>query len=560
MMRKKTIQNIIYTVLMGIIGWYILSFIVLPVFSVFIEVFFVGGKFSFESIQKLATSRRVISSLKNTYIMAGCTLITVTIVGIFQIMVTEYFEIKGGKVLDTIFHTPLLYGGISLVMGYNYIYSSNGFVTKFLLNYFPNMNPKWFTGFTGVLFVHSFSMTVYHILFVKTAFKRIDYSTVEACRSLGGNNIQAFFKVALPVIKPSIFSATVLLTLMAMNSFAAPAVLGGKDYYMINSMIMNLNSIGRRELAALLSLILALTCIVLLLILRQFEKKNNYVSVSKVPTKMKKIKIRNSVVNGVIHFIAYILGLIYMLPIVGIVIFSFADIQTIVDQTFPTHLTFENYIRVFSRNVSMEPFFNSVKLSAIAVTMVMFICVIAALAIHKYKNKITLILELTLLIPWMLPATLLAVGMISRYSVPRALVFNVVLLGGFWLLPVAYAVGAIPQTMRLIRASLYNVNISHEEAARALGAGPFYTLIRVILPAMMPTIVSVGAITFNGLLSEYTMSALLYSAGNVPLGIVLRSPAANPDPYSAASNLVYIVVLMLISGTTLISTQKYRTY
>lgn len=560
MSSKKILQKVLYTVLFVVIGWFILSFIIFPVISVFREVFFADGSFSFETIEKLTRSKRVQSSLKNTYVMAFCTIITVSVVGIFQIMVTEYFDIKGSKILDVLFHTPLIYGGISLVTGYNYIYSSNGFITKFLVDIFPNMDPKWFTGFCGVLFVHSFSMTTYHILFVKTAFKRIDYSTIEACRSLGGSNMQAFFKVALPVIKPSIFSATVLLCLMALNSFAAPAVLGGKDFYMINSMILNLNSIGSRELAALLALVLALTCVILLLVLKWFERKNNYVSVSKVPTKLRKMKIRNPMVNILVHILSYILGIVYLLPVIGIILFSFADIQTIVNQTFPTHFTIENYIRVFSNSVSVKPFLNSIKLSLLAVLIVLIICIASALAMHKHKNKMTLILELTLLIPWMLPATLLAVGMISSYSTPNPLVFNMVLLGGFWLLPLAYAVTSIPQAMRLIKASLYNVNTSHEEAARALGAGPIYTLIRVILPAMMPTAVSVGAITFNGLLSEYTVSALLYSADNIPLGIVLRSPSTNPDPYSAASTLVYIVILMVISGITLIATQKYRNY
>lgn len=560
MSSKKILQKVLYTALFVIIGWFILSFIIFPVISVFREVFFADGSFSFETIEKLTRSKRVQSSLKNTYAMAFCTIITVSVVGIFQIMVTEYFDIKGSKILDVLFHTPLIYGGISLVTGYNYIYSSNGFITKFLVDIFPNMDPKWFTGFCGVLFVHSFSMTTYHILFVKTAFKRIDYSTIEACRSLGGSNMQAFFKVALPVIKPSVFSATVLLCLMALNSFAAPAVLGGKDFYMINSMILNLNSIGSSELAALLALVLALTCVILLLVLKWFERKNNYVSVSKVPTKLRKMKIRNPMVNVLVHILSYMLGIVYLLPVAGIILFSFADIQTIVDQTFPTHFTIENYMRVFSNSVSLKPFLNSVKLSLLAVLIVLVICIASALAMHKHKNKMTLILELTLLIPWMLPATLLAVGMITSYSTPNPLVFNMVLLGGFWLLPLAYAVTSIPQAMRLIKASLYNVNASHEEAARALGAGPIYTLIRVILPAMLPTAVSVGAITFNGLLSEYTVSALLYSADNIPLGIVLRSPSTNPDPYSAASTLVYIVILMVISGITLIATQKYRNY
>lgn len=558
MSARKLTQRIIYGVIFLAIAWFILSFILVPVAAVLKEVFFKDGRFDISSIHKLIASKRTTDALKNTYIMAFFTIITVTIVGVFQILVTEYFDIKGSRILDIAFHTPLIYGGISLVTGYNYIYSSNGFVTKLLLSVFPHMNPKWFTGFVGVLFVHSFSMTTYHILFVKTAFKKVDYSTIEACQSLGGSRSAAFFKVAMPVVKPALFSATVLLCLSALNSFAAPSVLGGKDFYMINSMILSLNGIGSKDLAALLSLLLGITCIVLMLVMKGLERRGAYVSVSKVPTKLRKTKIKNPIGNILMHLASYALFIVYILPILGILIFSFSDITTIVNQTFPKRLTLENYIHVFASKEAIRPFVNSVKLSILAVILVLFICVASSLAIHKVKGKATWILELLLLIPWILPATMLAVGMISSYSNANILVFNLTLLGGFWLLPIAYTVNGIPSAMRLIKASLYNVNDSHEEAARSLGANAFYTLARVILPAMLPTIVSVGAITFNGLLSEYTVSALLYSANTVPLGMVLRSPSMNPDPNAAASTLVYIVVLMAISSITIGFTQKYR--
>lgn len=558
MSKRQFITRIAALLLFSVIGWFILSFIVVPVIGVIYEIFFSEGSFSNEAILKLVKSKRVVASLKNTYVMAICTIVLVNLIGIFQIMVTEYFDVKGTKLLNVAFMTPLVYGGISLVTGYNFVYSSSGLLTRTLVEWFPGMNPYWFTGFTGVLFVHAFSMTGNHILFVKTAFRRIDYSTIEACKSLGANDFTAFIKVGLPVVLPAIFSATILTTLSSLNSFAAPSVLGGKNFYMINSMIQNLNGIGSRDLASLLAFILAITCILLLTIFRRIEKKRNFLSVSKVATRIRKVKIRNPILNGLVHAISYIMAAIYVLPIAAVTLYSFAEFETIVSRAFPKKLTLENYIRVFSTDVTIKPFFNSIVLSLVAVMMVLVICVISSLAIHKFKNKAVTILEYSLMIPWIIPSTMLAVGLISVYSVPNILTFNHVLLGGFMLLPLAYAVTHIPSAMRLMRASLYMINNSHEEAARSLGASPMYTFRKVVLPVIKPTIMSVGAITFNGLLSEYTVSALLYSPRNTPLGIVLRSQDAVPNPYNAANTLVYIVVLMVISAITLALTQKYR--
>lgn len=555
--RKKLsiIKNIVLFVL---IGWFLFSFIIVPVFSVLRTAFFPNGSFSAEAFQKLFSSPRIEKSLINTYVMTFCSIITVTIVGIFQILVTEYFDIKGSKIMELAFMTPLIYGGISLVRGYNYVYSSHGILTKFLIKIFPSLNPNWFTGFVGVLFVHTFALTTWHILFVKTAFRDIDYSTIEAARSLGANNLKTFFKVAMPVVRPSLFSATILLALASMNSFAAPSLLGGKSFYMINSMILALNGMGSYDLSAILSLILGLTCIILLLIMNYLEKRSSYISVSKVPTKMRKVRIQNPVVNVIVHVLAYIMTLIYLAPVVMILIFSFGDTNSIITNTFPKSFTLDNYIRVFSNASILKPLLNSVKLSAIAVCIVLFISVASSFAIKKYPGKATRILEMTLLIPWILPATLLVVGMITMYSTPNPLVFGAVLVGGFWILPIAYSVCQIPSSMRLIRASLFSINNSLEEAGHSLGGGAFYVLRRVVLPIIFPTTISAGAITFNGLLSEYTASALLYNVNNVPLGIILRSPELSTDPNTEANTIIYIVILMILSAITLAATQKYR--
>lgn len=556
---KKKLSILRNVLIFTAIAWFLVTFLIVPVLSTVKTTFFTDGAFSMQSVQKLLSSERVKRSLSNTYKMAFWSFVTVTINGVFQVLVTEYFDIKGSKLLELAFMTPLLYGGISLVTGYNYVYASNGVVTKLLASWIPGMNVNWFTGFTGVLFVHTFAMTTSHILFVKTAFKDIDYSTIEAARSLGCSSIQTFFKVALPVVKPAMFSASILLILSALNSFAAPSMLGGKSFYMINSMILTLNGLRSYDLSALLSLILAVTCIVLLLIMNWLEKRSAYLSVSKVSTRLRKTKIRNPVVNVLVHAASYILSLLYLLPIGVIVLYSFGDSKSISTASLPRSFSLDNYIRVFSTGTTIKPFLNSVKLSLIAVAIVLFISVASSLAIKKHPGKLTKLLELTLLIPWMLPATMLAVGMITAFSTPNLLTFGKVLLGGFWLLPIAYTVCKIPSSMRLVRASLYAINDSHEQAAHSLGAGALYTFRRVVLPAIIPTVASVGAITFNSLLSEYTVSALLYNVSNVPLGIVLRTPDMNVDPNSEANMLVYIVVLMAISAVTLILTRKYRT-
>lgn len=85
----------------------------------------------------------VLNSLK----LAVCLVITVNIVGISIVLLTEYFDIKGAKILRLGYMTTLIYSGVALVTGYLFLYDSDGIMTTWLSGIFPNMDKNWFSGF-----------------------------------------------------------------------------------------------------------------------------------------------------------------------------------------------------------------------------------------------------------------------------------------------------------------------------------------------------------------------------------------------------------------------------
>ena len=80
------------------------------------------------------------------------------------------------------------------------------------------------------------------------------------------------------------------------------------------------------------------------------------------------------------------------------------------------------------------------------------------------------------------------------------------LIGSIWIMLIAYIVVKLPFSFRMIRAAFFGVEDSLEEAAKTMGAGTSYTMVRVILPVIMPTVVSVMAMNFNALLSDFDLS------------------------------------------------------
>lgn len=158
-----------------------------------------------------------------------------------------------------------------------------------------------------------------------------------------------------------------------------------------------------------------------------------------------------------------------------------------------------------------------------------------------------------MLIPWVLPATLIAIGLITGFDKKNILVFNQVLSGGIILLLIAYVIIKIPFSLRMLKATFFNIDNELEEAASSLGATPFYTFRKVIFPIILPSCMAILALNFNSLLSDYDLTVFLYHPLMKTLGIVIRNSAsvsqAAKDPQSVI--LVYSVVLMVISSVTL---------
>ena len=266
--------------------------------------------------------RYVWNSLK----LAICLVVTVNVVGVSIVLLTEYFDIKGANILRLGYMTTMIYSGVALVTGYLFLYASDGILTTALVNAFPSFDPNWFSGFNAVLFTMTFACTSNHALFLRNAIRGIDYNTVEAARNMGAKPFKVLWKVVFPTLVPTMFSLTVMTFITGLCAMSAPTLLG---YDSINPEIVRLAGSSTADeafpqaRAALLSIILAMFTIVLLTVLSAYERKGHYLSVSKTKARLQKQKITNPVWNTLAHIYAYVLFIIYMIPVVMIVIFSF---------------------------------------------------------------------------------------------------------------------------------------------------------------------------------------------------------------------------------------------
>ena len=523
----------------------------------------------------------------NSLKLAILLVITVNVVGVSIVLLTEYFDIKGAKSLRMGYMTTMIYSGVALVTGYMFLYASDGILTTALKNAFPGVNPTWFSGFNAVLFTMTFACTSNHMLFLRNAIRGIDYNTVEAARNMGARPFKVLWKVVFPTLIPTMFSLTVMTFITGLCAMSAPTLLG---YDSINPEIVRLAGSSSADeafpqaRAALLSIILAMFTIILLTVLSSYERKGHYLSVSKTKAKLQKQKITNPVWNVLAHIYAYVLFIIYMTPVVMIIIFSFQTYSAIrLKKLDLTHWTLINYFGqqdyeyltsrgkyktrvgsisgVFSNDATLGGIRLSFILSALAAALACVIVVVACNYIFKKRNKKSgVVLEYALLFPWLLPTILICYSYRTYFNSDSVWYVgnqNLYYAQNVRLLIVmAYTVTKLPFSLRMIKASFYSIDEELEDAAKNLGAGGLRTFLKVKLPIILPSVLAVFALNFNALFTEYDMSATFASTYGTSYAMVIQAMCAEEGLYgynvnASGRRCASTVFIMIVSGVIL---------
>ena len=73
-----------------LLAWFIIAFLIYPNFNLILQTFVKDGEFSTRAVEKLLSSPRAMKSLRNSFVLATSMVVTVNIVGMFIVLVTEY--------------------------------------------------------------------------------------------------------------------------------------------------------------------------------------------------------------------------------------------------------------------------------------------------------------------------------------------------------------------------------------------------------------------------------------------------------------------------------------
>jgi iron(III) transport system permease protein len=233
-----------------------------------------------------------------------------------------------------------------------------------------------------------------------------------------------------------------------------------------------------------------------------------------------------------------------LLPVIAIVVLSLAREGSWTTQWVPSAYTAGNYAAFFTDATLWKPVVNSLEMALLALVASLAFGIAAAFLVSKIRSRLAgTWANLALTLPYAVPGTVVAVAFILAFNRPVLPGLPTLLVGTFWILPLAYFVREYPVVIRAVSASLEGMDGSLLEAASGLGAGPFRRFRSVALPELLPGILSGGVLVLIGSLGEFVSSILLYTYDSRPVSVEIL---AQLRLFNIGAAAAYSVILMLI--------------
>lgn len=497
----------------------LLAYVIYPFYTTFIQSFAGDSKLAnyqkFFSLQSTAN----LEALWNSLYISVLSVITCAIVGVAMAFLLERYEFPGRRLLSVLVLVPMALPPLVGVLSFTFLYGESGILPRALQQLFSlDQVPFSLKGIWGVVVVHTFTMYTYFYLTASAAIKGLDPSLEEAATSLGANRIRVWRKVILPMLTPSIIASSLLVFMVSMASYTAPLMFGVERTMTMQIYLARTN--GNLEMAATQSTVLSFVSITFLLIMRWYQNRRNYQNLSK-GVSVHRSEVSSKPLKYISVFLSFLGTLILILPIFVILLISFSKDGTWTIQILPPDYTLDHYKALFNDEKTWRPIMNSLKMGAVATVGNIIFGVAAAYAMVRLNFKGKTLLDLLIMIPWALPGTVVAVNLIAAFSTESVFTFDQVLIGTFWILPLAYFIRHLPLVFRSTSASLMQLDQSVEEASRSLGANWWLTFRKIVIPLTLSGILAGTLLAFVQSIGEFVASILIYSTSTIPLSVAI---------------------------------------
>ncbi|MCS7464374.1 iron ABC transporter permease [Paenibacillus doosanensis] len=498
-----------------------------------------------EHYTEMLRQDRLWKTLKDTFIVvAGSSLVSV-ILGTAAAWLIAYTDIKHKNTLHLALLLPFILPSYVLTLSWSSFMSAQGFVAQALHWFQPDAKPWSMYSYGGIIFV----MGIHHFplvyLLTVEVLKKIPRDLEWATRASGAGRWTTFRLVTLPLSLPGLTAGALLVFLASLDNFGIPAFLGIPSHISVLSTLIYEEIIGfgpsafarGAALSVMLGVIAVIGTILQWLSVRKIKAADTVVSDNspRYTLGMHRGWMTSAVWAGI--------AFITLIPLISMVAISLKKAYGLPFQW--KNLTWDNYRYILLDNPKV---WQSIQTSLLLSVTTFVICLVLgsllAYARLRKPSWLTKAAELAVALPYTLPGIVFGLCMIFAWMEPIP-GWNPGIYGSISILFIAYTCRFLILQVRAGITAFTQIDVSLEEAAHSSGAGFWRKWVSVLIPLLLPGLLSGAFLVFLTAFTELTVSALLWSTGSQTIGVTIFSfEQAGSTLYSTAlSSLIVVLIL-----------------
>ena len=530
-------------------------FVAWPVLLILFNAFFVEGKFNSLDFYNVLTEPETFQALKNSFVIACMTTVGSVIVGTFFAWLVTRTDLPYKTFMKSLFLVPFMLPSFIGALAWKMLLSPHsGYINKMWMEMFNTTEPLFnIYSYAGIALVEVMYLFPFVFIQVCGALERMDPTLEESARISGAGLLTITRKITIPLVLPSIMSGALLIMLYSMAHFGTVAVLGiEQGIYNIPTLIyekihQSAGSFASIRTGTVLATVLIASAALIIWTQQKILSRGHYQIIGGKSFRPMELKLRGLRYPLLFFCLAYI-GFTIVLPTV--VIFLVGGVQTyglsILD---PNNLSLDNYKYIlFEYDVTRDAIWNSVTLGLAAAFITMFAGVMISYVIVKMKVNGKGILEFLGMLPFSVPGSVIALGVILAWSGAYGInIYNTV-----WIILVSYIARYMAFSLKANSAALEQVHDSLMEASRSCGASMWQSLKDIVIPLVRPGMISAFFLIFLPALRELTVSIMLYAPTTRTIGVAIYT--LNEDGETVMSTaLAGIALILIVLGQMLIN-------
>lgn len=383
----------------------------------------------------------------------------------------------------------------------------------------------------------------YVYLLARASFLEQSVCTLEVSRTLGCGPWHSFIRVALPLARPSIAAGTALALMETLSDFGTVHFFGVQTF--TTGVIRAWTAFGDRVAAGQLAAVLLGFVFAVLILERINRGQARYFHTSAKYQTLPGYRLRGLKATGAVLACFFPIVLGFLLP-AGILL----RLSLIAgDQQFGTRF--------------LELAWNSFTLATITAVLAVGLATIMAYGQRLAPSRATVTANRIASMGYAIPGTVIAVGVLIPFAnfdnmldgwmrATLGIPTGLLLTGSIAALVFAYLVRFMAVALNTVEASIGRIRPTMDDAARALGHGPFSTLLRVHAPLMWSSMATAGLVVFVDVMKELPATLVMRPFNFDTLAVQAHNLAAD-ERLSEASTAALTIVAVGILPVVLLS-------